>query len=202
MRAPFSPIQDVVMCEVNAQERVLASGLVIPHVNDDPDRQSADERDVGTVIAAGPGKRLADGTRRAMSVAAGEKIVFGRNKGQLVRYQEHDYCVLREEHIIGRMNGNGFEPLNDYVVARRLNDEKTTDGGVIVPDAGDRDEAEVIACGPGAIGDDGRLEPMTVQSGDTILFNPRMAEPFERDGQPFLALREQHIVCITNREPA
>ena len=78
---PFRPIQDVVIVTVNPAERTLASGLVIPHVND-PERQTADERDIGTVVAAGPGKRLSAEVRRPMSVTEGEKVVFGRNKGQ------------------------------------------------------------------------------------------------------------------------
>ena len=202
MKVPFRPIGDIVMCTVNAQERVLASGLVIPHVNDDPERQNADERDVGTVVAVGPGKQLPDKSRRPMSVCAGEKIVFGRNKGQVIRYNNVDYCVLREEHIIGRVNGGGFEPLLDYIVAERLVHETTSAAGVIVPDPGDRDEAVVLSVGPGGIGDDGTREELTVQPGDTVLFNPRMAEPFEREGVKYLALREQHIVCVTNRDPA
>jgi chaperonin GroES len=197
----MQPIQDIVMCTVNPDERVLASGLVIPHVND-PDRQHADERDVGTVVAAGPGRRLADGSRRPMSVAAGEKIVFGRNKGQLVRHRDRDYCVLREEHIIGKMNGHGFEPLGDYVVAEEHLPEHVSEGGVVIPEFRDRDEATVIAVGPGLINEDGTLEAPSVEVGDVILYNPRMAEPFEQAGRKLIALHEAHIVCVTNRDPA
>jgi len=175
----MQPIQDIVMCTVNPDERVLASGLVIPHVND-PDRQHADERDVGTVVAAGPGRRLADGSRRPMSVAAGEKIVFGRNKGQLVRHRDRDYCVLREEHL----------------------PEHVSEGGVVIPEFRDRDEATVIAVGPGLINEDGTLEAPSVEVGDVILYNPRMAEPFEQAGRKLIALHEAHIVCVTNRDPA
>lgn len=202
MTAPFYPIQDIVIVTVNAAERQLASGLVIPHVNDDPDRQTADERDIGTVVAAGPGRKLTTGARRPMSVAAGEKVVFGRNKGQIIRYHEVDYCVLREGHLIGKMNGHGFEPLNDYIVAEEKTKEVTTAEGVIVPEFKDRDEAEVLMAGPGAIADDGALEELTVRPGDVVLFNPRMCEPFEHEGKKFVALREEHIVCITNRDPA
>src|SRR5262245_10021033 len=115
MGAPFKPIQDLVIVTVNASERALASGLVIPHVNDDPDRQFADERDVGTVVAAGPGKILKDRSRREMSVCEGDQVVFGRNKGQVIRWHETDYLVLHEEHIIGRLSATALHPLNDYV---------------------------------------------------------------------------------------
>lgn len=193
---PFKPLQDVVAVQTDARERVLASGLVIPHVAD-PDRQTADERDIGLVVAAGDGKRINVG-RRPMSVHVGDRVVFGRNKGQLIRYAEVDYCILREEHLIGRMGADGFEPLGGYIVASTLAPAGTTAAGVIVPE-GDRDEARVLMVGPGEIQPDGSLEVPIVKVGDTILFNPRMAEPFEHGGRELLALRQAHIVCISDR---
>jgi chaperonin GroES len=199
MPIPFRPIQDLIACTVDPAERLLASGLVIPHVSD-PERQESDERDVATVVATGDGKRLTASTLRPMSVAVGDRIIFGRNKGQLIRYGEVDYCIVREEHVIGRLNGHGFEPLGGVIVAEAVRDEVTTDAGLVVPQMGDRDEAIVVAVGPGTIQDDGSLQAPSVRVGDAILFNPRMAEPFRSDGRELLAMREEHIVCISNRE--
>ena len=199
MSAPFKPIHDVVICKVDPLARELASGIVIPHVSD-PDRQETDERDVGEVVAVGEGKKLTADKRRPMSIAEGDKIIFGRNKGQLIRYQEQDYTVLREEHVIGRLTGDGFEPLGEYIVAEEVKDERTTEAGIIVPELGDRDEATVVAVGPGKIEDDGTLAAPVVMVGDRILFNPRMAEPFRNSGRELLAMRQEHIVCISNRE--
>lgn len=200
---PFRPIQDLVVVAKDATERLLASGLVIPHVNDDPDRQLADDRDVATVLGVGAGKLLTPGEpgrRRPMTIAEGDRIVFGRNKGQSVRYHEVDYLVLREEHIIGRINGNGFEPLGGYIVAEPVTCEQTTEAGVIIPEsADDREEATVLSVGPGDIGDDGKREPIDVIPGDRILFNPRMAEPFLHEGRELLAMRQDHIMCVSNR---
>jgi chaperonin GroES len=189
----------LIACTVDPAERVLASGLVVPNVSD-PERQHSDERDIGRVVAVGDGKRLTADTRRPMSVRIGDRIVFGRNKGQLIRYAEVDYCVLREEHVIGRINGHGFEPLGGVIVAAPLRDEQTTTAGIVLPDHGDRDEATVVAVGPGEIQDDGSLQVPQVRVGDTILFNPRMAEPFQTEGRELLAMREDHIVCISNRD--
>lgn len=202
---PFKPIQDLVVVAKDATERLLASGLVIPHIDDDADRQFADDRDVATVLGVGAGKLLqstwnGESSRRPMTVAEGDRIVFGRNKGQSIRYQEVDYLVLREEHIIGRINGNGFEPLGGYIVAEPVKAEKTTEAGVIIPEsADDREEARVLAVGPGDVGDDGKREPIDVLPGDTILFNPRMAEPFMHEGRELLAMRQDHIMCVSNR---
>ena len=197
----FKPIQDLVVVAKDATERMLASGLVIPHVDDDSERQLADDRDVAVVLAVGEGKRLSVELRREMSVAVGERVVFGRNKGQSIRYHETDYLVLREEHLIGRLGENGFEPLGGYIVAESVRKDEVTPAGVIVPEmADDRDEAMVLMVGPGSINDDGvRIVP-DIQPGDRILFNPRMAEPFLHNGKELLAMLQDHIVCVSNRD--
>lgn len=199
----FRPIQDLIVVAKNATERLHVSGLVIPHVDDDPDRQLADDRDVGEVLGVGPGKLLDSGKRRTMSVSLGDRIVFGRNKGQSVRYGGVDYLVLREGHVIGKIVPEaGFVPLGGYIVAKSIKAEAVTDAGVIVPElADDREEADVIVTGPGEILDDGTREPIDIQPGDRILYNPRMAEPFLHEGVEFLAMRQDHIMCVSNRAP-
>jgi chaperonin GroES len=196
---PFRPIQDIVVCRKDHAERLTAAGLLIPHVTD-PDRQWTDDRDIAEVLGAGDGKLLANGMRRPMSVKVGDRIVFGRNKGQSIRLHETDYCVLREEHVIGRLTASGLEPLNGVVIAQPINGERTLDSGVVVPQsADDRQEAIVVAVGPGDVGDDGELEPTTVRPGDRILYNARMGEPFQQGDQELVAMRESHIVCIVER---
>jgi chaperonin GroES len=197
---PFRPIQDLVVVAKDATERLLASGIVIPHVDDDPDRHLADDRDVAVVLGVGEGKCLSVEIRREMSVAVGDRVVFGRNKGQSIRYQDTDYLVLREEHLIGRLGDDGFEPLGGYIVAESVRKDEVTEAGVIVPEAADdRDEATVLLVGPGSINDDGvRIVP-DIEPGDRILFNPRMAEPFLHNGKELLAMLQDHIVCVSNR---
>jgi chaperonin GroES len=176
-----------------------AAGLLIPHVND-PEREESDERDVAEVLGVGDGRLLASGMRRPMSVRVGDRIIFGRNKGQSIRLDALDYCVLREEHVIGRINGHGFEPLNGVIAAEPIHEERTLDSGVIVPESADeRDEAIVVAVGPGDIGDDGELEPTSIRVGDRILYNVRMGEPFRHGERELVALREKHVVCIVER---
>jgi len=200
MSLPFRPIQDLVVVAKSATERLLASGLVIPHVDDDPDRQLADDRDVGTVLGVGEGKRLSAEERREMSVAVGDRIVFGRNKGQSIRYGEVDYLVLREDHVIGRLVNGEFEPLGGYIVARPVKAEAVTEAGVIVPESADgREEALVLKVGPGQIDGFGVRHVPDILPGDMILYNPRMAEPFLHDGEELLAMLQDHIVCVSNR---
>ena len=65
-----------------------------------------------------------------------------------------------------------FKPLHDRVVVRRVESEQKTKGGIIIPDTAQEKpmEGEVVAVGPGARGDDGKLQPMGVKAGERVLF--------------------------------
>jgi chaperonin GroES len=65
----------------------------------------------------------------------------------------------------------GFRPLHDRVVVRRVEAEEKTSGGIIIPDTAKEKpmEGEVVAVGPGARGEDGKIQPLDVKSGDLII---------------------------------
>ena len=65
-----------------------------------------------------------------------------------------------------------FRPLHDRVLIRRVESEEKTVGGIIIPDTAKEKpmEGEVVAAGPGARGEDGKLQPMDVRTGDRVLF--------------------------------
>lgn len=190
---PFRPIQDRIICRKCAQESVRPSGIVIP--------KTADARDEAEVIAVGPGRMLADSSRRPMTVSVGDVIVFPESRGQAFVYDGMDYIVLNEEHVIARIvDGADLGPLNDYVVAVQIMEWRI--GSVYLPDslAADRDEAMLIACGPGAVKRDGTLEPMRLQVGDRVLYNRTMRDEFRRGDERLLAFREEHVLCVVDRE--
>jgi chaperonin GroES len=79
-----------------------------------------------------------------------------------------------------------FRPLHDRVVVRRLEEEQKTKGGIIIPDtAAEKPQTgEVIAAGPGARGEDGKLQPMGVKAGDKVLFGKWSGTEVKIDGTP------------------
>src|SRR5215472_13666232 len=78
---------------------------------------------------------------------------------------------VRDVRELGR-NPVKFRPLQDRVLIRRIEEEEKTAGGIIIPDTAKEKpmEGEVIAVGPGARGEDGKLHPLDVKAGDRILF--------------------------------
>jgi chaperonin GroES len=91
-----------------------------------------------------------------------------------------------------------FRPLHDRVVVRRVEEEEKTPGGIIIPDTAKEkpQEGEVIAVGPGARSEDGKLQPMDVKVGDRILFGKWSGTEVKIDGQELLIMKESDIMGV------
>jgi chaperonin GroES len=91
-----------------------------------------------------------------------------------------------------------FRPLHDRVVVRRLESEEKTAGGIIIPDTAKEkpQEGEVIAAGPGARGEDGKLHPLDVKAGDRVLFGKWSGTEVKIDGEELMIMKESDIMGI------
>jgi chaperonin GroES len=91
-----------------------------------------------------------------------------------------------------------FRPLHDRVLVRRLESEEKTAGGIIIPDTAKEKpmQGEVIACGPGARGDDGKVVALDVKAGDRILFGKWSGTEVKIDGEDLLIMKESDIMGI------
>ena len=91
-----------------------------------------------------------------------------------------------------------FRPLQDRVLVRRIEQEEKTLGGIIIPDTAKEKpmEGEVIAAGPGARGDDGKLNPLDVKVGDRVLFGKRSGTEIKIDGEDLVVMKESDIMGI------
>jgi len=97
-----------------------------------------------------------------------------------------------------------FRPLHDRVVVRRLEAEEKTAGGIIIPDTAKEKpmEGEVIAVGPGARDDAGKLVPLDVKTGNRILFSKWSGTEVKLDGEELLIMKESDIMGIIEGQPA
>ena len=91
-----------------------------------------------------------------------------------------------------------IRPLYDRIVVKRIEDQETVKGGIIIPDSAKEkpQEAEVIAVGNGKRGDDGKLIPLEVKVGDRILFGKYSGNDIKIDGEEYLILREDEILGV------
>ena len=91
-----------------------------------------------------------------------------------------------------------FRPLHDRVLARRLDADDKTAGGIIIPDSVKEkpQEGEVVAVGPGALSEKGETVPMNVKKGDRILFGKYSGTEVKVDGEELVILKESDIFGI------
>ncbi len=91
-----------------------------------------------------------------------------------------------------------FRPLHDRVLIRRVESEEKTTGGIIIPDTAKEKpmEGEVVAAGPGARGEDGKLQPMDVRTGDRVLFGKWSGTEVKLDGDELLIMKESDIMGV------
>ena len=92
-----------------------------------------------------------------------------------------------------------FRPPHDRVLIKVLDSEEKTSGGIIIPDTAKEkpQEGEVVAVGPGAINDVGKLTPMDVKVGDIVLFGKWSGTEVKIDGKEYSIMKESDIMGIS-----
>ena len=98
----------------------------------------------------------------------------------------------------------GFRPLHDRVVVRRVEAEEKSLGGIIIPDTAKEKpmEGEVVAVGPGARGEDGKLQPLDVKAGDRVLFGKWSGTEVKLDNEDLIIMKESDIMGIIEQTAA
>ena len=97
-----------------------------------------------------------------------------------------------------------FRPLHDRVVVRRLEGEEKSKGGIIIPDTAKEkpQEGEIVAVGPGARDEAGKLVPLDVKPGDRILFGKWSGNEVKIGGEEFLIMKESDIMGVVEGKVA
>jgi chaperonin GroES len=91
-----------------------------------------------------------------------------------------------------------FRPLHDRVVVRRIDAEDKTKGGIIIPDTAKEkpQEGEIVAAGPGARDESGKIVPLDLKAGDRILFGKWSGTEVRIDGEDLLIMKESDVMGV------
>ncbi|WP_454006915.1 co-chaperone GroES [Alcaligenes sp. Marseille-Q7550] len=91
-----------------------------------------------------------------------------------------------------------LRPLNDRVIVKRLDNERTTASGIVIPESATEkpDQGEILAVGPGKKSEDGKVLPLDLKVGDKVLFGKYSGQAVKIDGQELLVIREEEICGV------
>ena len=89
-------------------------------------------------------------------------------------------------------------PLHDRIIVQRLDEGEQRVGGIIIPDTAKEkpQQGKVVAAGKGKAKDDGKVLPLDVQAGDTILFGRYSGQDIKIDGEEYLIMREDEVLAV------
>ena len=94
-----------------------------------------------------------------------------------------------------------FRPLHDRVVVKRVEEDTKTKGGIIIPETAQEKpmQGKIIAVGPGARDESGKLVPLDVKKGDTVLFGKWSGTEVKIDGEELLIMKESDIMGVLDK---
>ena len=94
-----------------------------------------------------------------------------------------------------------IRPLHDRVIVKRMEEERKTASGIVIPDtaAEKPDQGEVLAVGPGKKDDHGKIIPMDVKVGDRVLFGKYAGQGVKVEGEEVLVMREEDIMGVIEK---
>jgi len=94
-----------------------------------------------------------------------------------------------------------FTPLHDRILVRRVDEGETVRGGIIIPDSAKEkpQEGKVIAVGKGKSNDEGKVFPLDVKAGDSVLFGKYAGTEIKIDSEEFLIMREEEVLGIVKK---
>jgi chaperonin GroES len=97
-----------------------------------------------------------------------------------------------------------FRPLHDRVVVRRIESEEKSAGGIIIPDTAKEkpQEGEIVAAGPGARDEQGKVQPLDVKAGDRVLFGKWSGTEVKIDGEELMIMKESDIMGVIEGKPS
>jgi chaperonin GroES len=95
----------------------------------------------------------------------------------------------------------GIRPLHDRVIVQRVEEGEQVIGGIIIPDSAKEkpQQGKVIAVGKGKVEKDGKVTPLDVQEGDTVLFGKYSGQEIKIAGEEYLIMREEEILGVVTQ---
>ncbi|CAN6806352.1 unnamed protein product [Brassica oleracea] len=135
-------------------------------------------------------------------VQTGAQIIYSKYAGTEVEFNDEKHLILKEDDIVGLLETEDIKdlkPLNDRVFIKVAEAEEKTAGGLLLTETTKEKPSigTVIAVGPGTLDEEGKVQPLSISTGSTVLYSKYAGNDFKgKDGSNYIALRASDVMAI------
>ncbi|KAL5724618.1 20 kDa chaperonin [Ranunculus cassubicifolius] len=188
------PLGDRILVKIKTAEEKSTGGILLPTT-----AQSKPQG--GEVVAVGEGRTLGK-NKVGISVKTGSQIVYSKYAGTELDFNGSNHLLLKEDDIVGVLETEDvkdLKPLNDRVLIKVVEAEEKTAGGLFLTEAS-KDKPSigtVVAVGPGPLDEEGNRKPLTITTGNNVLYSKYAGNDFKgTDGSDYIALRASDVMAV------
>ncbi|KAM7259369.1 hypothetical protein ACFE04_015110 [Oxalis oulophora] len=188
------PLGDRVLVKIKTVEEKTGGGILLPTT-----AQSKPQS--GEVVAIGEGRTVGK-NKVDISLKTGTQVVYSKYAGTELEFNGSNHLILKEDDIVGILETDDIKdlkPLNDRVFIKLAEVEEKTSGGLFLTEANKEKPSigTVIAVGPGPLDEEGSRKPLSVSSGNTVLYSKYAGNDFKgNDGTNYIALRASDVMAV------
>ncbi|KAK7347896.1 hypothetical protein VNO80_22438 [Phaseolus coccineus] len=188
------PLGDRVLVKIKDAEEQTEGGILLPAT-----AQSKPQG--GEVVAVGEGKSVGK-NKVNVSVKTGAQVVYSKYAGTEVEFNGSKHLILKDDDIIGILETDevkDLKPLNDRVLIKVADAEEKTAGGLFLTGATQEKPSigTVIAVGPGPLDEEGNRKPLSIISGNTVMYSKYAGNDFKgKDKSKYIVLRASEVMGI------
>uniref|UniRef100_A0A5B7A3I0 20 kDa chaperonin, chloroplastic n=1 Tax=Davidia involucrata TaxID=16924 RepID=A0A5B7A3I0_DAVIN len=190
----IKPLGDRVLVKMKIAEEKTGGGILLPTT-------AQTKPQGGEVVAVGEGKSIGK-NKVDISVKTGTQVVYSKYAGTEVEFDGSNHLILKEDDIVGILETDDvkdLKPLNDRVLIKVAEAEEKTAGGLLLTEATKEKPSigTVIAVGPGPLDEEGNRKPLSVSTGNTVLYSKYAGNDFKgSDGSEYIALRASDVMAV------
>ncbi|KAL6575338.1 20 kDa chaperonin, chloroplastic [Orobanche minor] len=190
----LKPLGDRVLVKIRTAEEKTSGGILLP-----PTSQSKPQG--GEVVAVGEGRTVGN-NKVDITVKMGAQVVYSKYAGTEVEFNGANHLILKEDDIVGTLDTDDvkdLKPLNDRVLIKVAESEEKTAGGLYLTEASKQKPSigTVVAVGPGPLNKEGMRKPLSIATGNTVLYSKYAGNDFKgNDGSDYIALRASDVMAV------
>jgi len=190
----MKPLGDRVLVRMETAEEMTAGGILLPTA-------AQTKPQGGEVISVGEGRTIGD-KKIPVDIQVGAKIVYSKFAGSEVQFNGKTHLLLKEDDMVGMLTTDDIKdlkPLNDRVLIKVLGADSKTAGGVLLTESAKEKPSigEIVAVGPGSLGEDGSRKPIELKAGNTVLYSKFGGSEFKSaDGTVYMVMRSSDVMAV------